>query len=203
MLMRRLENSLPGGSRGVTMMEVLVTLLIVTLGLLGAAGMQSRMQIAQIESYQRAQAIVLLQDMVDRVSANRKNTALYVTAADLGTGRTDTTLNCAAPANFAERDQCEWEQLLLGAAETTGGGANKMGAMNGARGCVALTVASAPREALISVVWQGLTPTKIPGAGLTCGSGQYGNEATRRVMAATVKIGCLQNDPGTGVCTTP
>jgi type IV pilus assembly protein PilV len=203
MLNRRFPGSPPSAHRGVTMIEVLVTILIVTAGLLGTAGMQSRMQVAQIESYQRAQAIVLLQDMVDRINANRKNTALYATAAALGTGRTDTTLNCAAPANVAEKDQCEWEQLLLGAAETTGGGANKMGAMNGARGCIVLTSATPPREALVSVVWQGFTPTKAPGAGLTCGSGLYGNEATRRVMAATVKIGCLQNDPGTGVCTTP
>ena len=215
MLIRRPENPLPGGSRGVTMMEVLVTLLIVTLGLLGAAGMQSRMQVAQLESYQRAQAIVLLQDMIDRINANRKNTANYTTSgltpayvgnsATAGTEVTFTWDCTTAPPTItrAQKDLCEWSQLLLGASETTGGGANKMGAMNGARGCIDLTAAASPREAQISVVWQGLTPTKVPAAALTCGSGQYGNEATRRVMVATVKIGCLQNLPSSTTCVTP
>ena len=148
MLNRRLHRAPPAGSRGVTMMEVLVTLLIVTLGLLGAAGMQSRMQVAQVESYQRAQAIVLLQDMTDRIAANHKNAASYVTAAPLGTA---STLNCSAPATQAAKDLCAWNDSLLGASETTGG--NKIGAMIGARGCVELTAAAMPREALISIVW--------------------------------------------------
>ena len=62
-------------AEGVTMLEVLVAIFILTLGLLGTAAMQSQMQATQVEAYQRAQAIVLLQDMVDRVNANRKNVA--------------------------------------------------------------------------------------------------------------------------------
>ena len=196
---------LSGGSRslrrcaGVSMIEVLVTIIIVTAGLLGAAGMQMRMQLAEIESFQRAQAIVLLEDMVDRINANRKNAANYVTVNPLGTG---STLDCSAPATIAARDQCEWEQSLLGAAETTGGGANKVGAMNGARGCITLPVATMPRQLVVAIVWQGINPTLAPGA-TTCGQGLYGNEANRRAMIASVTIGCLQNDPTTGVCVTP
>lgn len=199
-------------SRGVSMIEVLVTIMIVTVGLLGAAGMQSRLQIAEIESYQRAQAIVLLQDMVDRVSANRKDTASYVTSAltpayigNSATAGTEVTFawDCtASPPTItqAQKDLCEWSKLVFGASETLGG--NKVGAMNGGRGCIELTAATMPREALVSVAWQGITPTKAPDAALTCASGQYGNELNRRVITARVKIGCLQNNPG-GTCVTP
>ena len=49
--------------------------------MLGAASLQFRMQTAELEAYQRTQAIVLLQDMVARINANRKSAADYVTAA--------------------------------------------------------------------------------------------------------------------------
>ncbi|OGA65140.1 MAG: type IV pilus modification protein PilV [Betaproteobacteria bacterium RIFCSPLOWO2_12_FULL_65_14] len=184
--------------RGATMIEVLVTFLIVTLGLLGAAGMQSRLQIAELESYQRAQAIILLQDMVDRINANRRNVASYVTADPVGTG--NTSLACSAPATTAARDLCEWHQALQGSTETSSG--NPVGAMIGARGCVELAVAAMPREAVVAVVWQGVTPTVAP-ASTTCGSTAFTQANARRAMIARVKIGCLQNDPTTGVCVTP
>ena len=186
-------------SRGATMIEVLVTFLIVTLGLLGAAGMQSRLQVAELEAYQRAQAIVLLQDMVDRINANRKNVANYVTADPVGTG--NTTLACGAPATTAARDLCGWHEALLGAGEETSGG-SKVGAMLGARGCVSLPVATMPREAVVAVVWQGVTPTLAP-TSTTCGAAAFTQANTRRAMITRIKIGCLQNDPTTGVCVTP
>ncbi len=184
-------------TRGVSMIEVLVALLILTVGLLGVAGLQTQMQTAQLEAYQRSQAIMLMQDMIDRINANRKNVASYVTASPVGTS---TTLNCSAPATIAARDLCGWSDLLLGAAEVTGG--SKVGAMIGARGCITLPVATMPRQAIVSVVWQGITPTLTPAA-TACGSGSYGNEATRRAMVASITIGCLQNDPTTGICVTP
>jgi type IV pilus assembly protein PilV len=186
-------------ARGVALLEVLVTIVILTIGLLGSAGLQSRLQVAEVEAYQRAQAIVLLQDMVDRINANRKNAASYVTAAPLGVG---STLDCTAPATVALEDQCAWSSLLQGAAETTGGGATKLGAMNGARGCISNPVTSMPRELVVAVVWQGLVPTGAP-ASTDCGEDLYGDEKNRRALIARVKIGCLQNDPTTGVCVTP
>jgi hypothetical protein len=59
-----------------------------------------------------------------------------------------------------------------------------------------------PREFLVSVVWQGVTPTAAP-TSTTCGQDAYGNEATRRAIVARVIVGCLQNDPVTGLCLTP
>lgn len=181
------------------MIEVLVTIVILSIGLLGVAGLQARMQIAEIEAYQRAQAILVLQDMVSRISANGKNAASYVTASPLGTD--NAVQNCTGLTG-ANLDLCEWNNMLLGASETSGG--QEVGAMIGARGCISNPVTTMPREIQVAVVWQGLIPTAAPQS-TTCGSGLYGDEtaAKRRAMVATLVIGCLQNDPTTGVCVTP
>jgi len=190
-------------SRGVTMIEVLVALLILTVGLLGVAGLQARMQTAEIESFQRAQAIVLLQDMVDRINANRVNAVSYATGSDpLGTG---TTFDCSAPSTVMQKDKCEWSAAMLGSAETLSSGTIKIGAMNEARGCITVPVATMPREVVVAVVWQGIASTVVPTA-TTCGVGNaaYGSDGKlRRALTARIKIACLQNDPTTGVCVTP
>jgi type IV pilus assembly protein PilV len=199
MLMIR-RSSLPSvrSQEGTTMMEVLVSIIIVVVGLLGLAGLQSRVALSEVEAFQRAQAVVLLQDMVGRLNANRKRAADYVTASPMGTGQS--SQNCSAKTG-ADRDLCEWSNALLGASESSGG--LKVGAMIGARGCVANTVAAMPSQYVVSVVWQGVNRTVAPGA-TACGSGLYGDEKTRRGVTATVMIGCLQNDPASLACiTTP
>jgi len=185
-------------TRGVTMIEVLITIVILTIGLLGVAGLQARMQLAEVESYHRSHAIVLLQDIVDRIAANRRNAMNYVTGGPLGTG--NAAQNCFGLTG-ANLDLCQWNNALLGASETSAGG-QQVGGMIGARGCISNVAATMPREFTVAVVWQGVTPTVAPTA-TACGQGLYGNEQTRRAMIARVKIGCLQNDPTTGVCVTP
>ncbi|HVJ10556.1 MAG TPA: type IV pilus modification protein PilV [Burkholderiales bacterium] len=186
----------PRRSEGVSMLEVLVAIFVLTIGLLGTASMQSQMQTTQVESYQRAQAIVLMQEMVDRINANRKDVASYV-AADLGL----TAQDCTTPTTTAGKDLCEWNNALFGAAEMKG--TQTLGAMTGARGCITNPVTTMPREVIVAVVWQGLRPTVAPG-GTTCGQNLYGTgDKTRRAMIARITIGCLQNDPTTGTCVTP
>ena len=188
--------SMPRKVRGVSMLEVLVAIFILTVGLLGTASMQAQMQTTQVESYQRAQAIVLLQDMVDRVNANRKDVVNYV-AADLGLAAQD----CSVPTTVAGKDVCEWNNALFGAAEMKG--TQTLGAMTGARGCITNPVATMPREVIVAVVWQGLRPTVAPGS-TTCGQNQYGaGDTQRRAMIARITIGCLENNPTTGLCVTP
>ena len=180
---------------GVSLIEVLVSVVIVVLGLLGLAGLQSHATVAEMEAFQRAQALVLLQDMIDRVNANRLNKNIF-TPSPVGAG--NTVQNCNAFLDI-ERDHCEWGNALLGAAETSTAG--KVGAMIGARGCVDMVKATMPREYRISVVWQGLSLTKEPST--PCGAGQYGDDRMRRAVTATVVVACLQNNPATGLCLYP
>ena len=177
------------------MLEVLVTIVILAFGMLGLAGMQSKIFVAEMESYQRAQAVVLMNDMVERINANRNAAASYVltpATATLGTGDTQPT-NCMTVAAGVARDQCEWSNALKGAAETSG--ATKVGGMIGALGCITLIEAAdaTPGECepgiyMVSVAWQGLNATSLPSA--TCGQGSFGSDdRLRRVISARVSIG--------------
>ena len=184
--------------RGATLIEVLVTIGILSVGLLGVAALQGRMQQVQAESYQRAHAVLLLQDMVDRINANRYDALDYVTTQALGTGNPVQDCSGLSGAAF---DLCEWNDALLGISESTASG-QQAGGMIDARGCIANVVATMPREFVVAVTWQGLAPTVAPTA-TACGQGLYGDERTRRALVAHVTIGCLQNDPATGLCVTP
>lgn len=171
---------------GFSLIEVLVTMLILMGGLLGLAGLQGVALTAQLESYQRSQALILVQDMAARLNANRTAAASYVTTT-AGTGIVATCPTAAGQT----RDSCEWSNALLGAAETTssGGATLNVGAMVGARGCITETVAVAPKQYLIEVAWQGFNPTFAPSG--TCGAGTYGAANLRRVVSLTVTIGSL------------
>jgi type IV pilus assembly protein PilV len=172
---------------GDSLIEILITLVILMVGLLGLAALQGRALSAQTESYQRSQALILLKDMADRIRANSGNATLYVTTSPLGTGATT-----PATANVAvNRDLTEWHNELLGAAETEGGA--NVGAMIGARGCVYQLVAPASgvaAEFLVAVAWQGLAATVSPA--VDCGQGNYGaDDRLRRVVTMPVSVGDL------------
>lgn len=177
---------------GTTLLEVLITMVILAFGLLGLAAFQSKAQIGSIEAYQRAQAVVLLEDLQARMSNNPTAAAAYVTTTALGTPDTAQPANCAALAAGSARDRCEWSNALKGAAEFKGSAS--VGAMTGARGCV--TELQAPNPAsgvctpglyLLSVAWQGLHPTKAPL--LACGKNEYGADTNRRAIAVRVAVG--------------
>ena len=186
---------------GFTLLEVLITLIILAVGMLGLANLQSKIHVTEIESYQRAQAVLLMQDMVDRINSNRSDDAIagYVNANVLGTDTAeacdDATLDAITPAakRMAARDRCQWSDALLGASETRGGG--NVGAMIGARGCIEQV--QAPNDAVgvctpgiyrVTVAWQGLHSTRAPA--LDCGAGEYGSDdALRRAIATEITIG--------------
>ncbi|NMF97276.2 type IV pilus modification protein PilV [Aromatoleum toluolicum] len=184
----------PLAQRGTTMIEVLVTIIILTLGLLGLAGLQSRLQVSEMEAYQRAQAVILLNDMASRLTTNRKTAPNYVTgsASPVGAGMT-----CPAISNTSSRkdiDIGEWCNALQGAAETSG--STLMGAMVGGRGCIEDLGAD---EYLITVAWQGLTPLSPPPTAIACGKDSYDGasgstcvaDRCRRVVTTRVKIAKL------------
>ena len=188
------DHSLQGGF---TMIEVMVSLVILLLGLLGLVGLIVVSQRAETESYQRSQALLLLQDMVGRVTVNRRVATCYAITTDmangapyLGKGSTVTPacgFGTTQANTLAVNDLTAWSNLLTGTAETLGG--TNIGAMVGARGCVSYD--NTTDAYLVSVAWQGLVATAVPAATLTCGTGLYGNENLRRVGSVTLQIANL------------
>lgn len=179
--------------RGATMMEVLVSILITVFGLLALAGLQTRMNAAVLESFQRSQALSLLQDISERMQANLNQSTNYV-AASVGTGDAQPADCSTVVGNRALVDLCEWSNALKGAAETSQDGATNMGAMIGARGCVEqLQAANAaagicqPATYRVTVAWQGLNSTVAPG--VACGKDLYGSDdSLRRAISSRIIV---------------
>ena len=174
---------------GFALIEILVTVLIMMVGLLGLVGLQGSAINSESDAQQRAQALLLLQDMSDRINANRKNAALYITgsANPRGAGYNNSAIMDCSALSGAGLDLCEWHNALLGASETRG--TKSVGAMVGARGCVYQLNAAQPQQYLVAVAWKGLRKSAVPS--VTCGAGLYDSEAFRRVATLTVTIGKL------------
>jgi type IV pilus assembly protein PilV len=180
--------------RGASMIEVLVTIVIIAFGLLGMAGLQSRLQMSEMEAYQRAQALVLLNDMASRIATNRVNAPAY---AVLIADKLDPAADCAGDFSGAtpvDVDAREWCNAVQGASETKSG--NRLGAVVGGRGCIQDLGTG---EHMITIAWQGLTPLSAPPASVTCGANAYdlgGNtgcvaDRCRRVVTTVIRIAPL------------
>ena len=185
---------------GFTMLEILVSLLIIVFGLLGMLGLQAQATVAEFESYQRAQALILAQDMINRINTNRRAGLCYAfTDQASGTpqlGAGTATPVCAAAVGtpvtraMATQDLNDWHQALLGAAERTGGAAGtRVGTMLNARGCVSYNAATQLYR--VSVAWQGMSSTFSPVG--NCGINQYhaSNDGYRREIQIEFRMANL------------
>jgi type IV pilus assembly protein PilV len=188
--------------RGTSLVEVLVTLVIIAYGLLGLTGLMSGMHRVQSEGFTRSQALMLLADMTERISAGNPQTAAEAAAyadriraglvAPAGTGDSQPT-DCSAVASGGARDVCEWSGLLKGTSEKLAG--KPVGAIYGARGCIELLTAPdattgicRPATFRVSVAWQGMLASAAPSN--ACGRNLYGSaDGARRVLAEQVTVG--------------
>ena len=158
--------------RGVGLIEVIISILVIAIGLLGLAALQGKAQKAELESYQRSQALILLQDMSSRLRANRGARANYVTTGCAATCATVPT------SPTVSKDLCEWANALAGSAEKLSG--QSVGAMLSGCGCIT----ESGGEFTVSVAWQGLATVGTPATNNTCGSGI----PNRRVMSVPIRF---------------
>ena len=108
-------------ARGFTMVEVLVALTILAIGLLGLAGLQASGLRYSGNSALRTQALLLSQDIVERMRANPTGVtaeSYEVASADAFNGLAATpNPNCGAanctPAQLAAYDLVTWKNTIL------------------------------------------------------------------------------------------
>jgi type IV pilus assembly protein PilV len=185
---------------GFTLIEVLVTLVVITLGLLGLAALQGHALKAEAEAYYRVQATLLLEDMQDRLNTNRRVPGCFV--ATYGKGVATANLSCTAGSDGDARNSAQsamqgWNNLLLGVTEKIG--STSVGTLPDARGCVIQE--GVTNLYYIAVAWQGISETAAPvepsdssaslKSAIACGVNQYGNESARRVIWVPVRIADL------------
>ncbi|NND66981.1 MAG: type IV pilus modification protein PilV [Halioglobus sp.] len=175
--------------QGITMIEVLITIVVVAIGLMGMAVMQMTSMNNQLEAYQRSQALFLIEDMANRIRGNAAaaRTGDYANATDFGLQDIE---DCDLEVTQAARDLCEWNIAVIGTSTTLDG--NNIGSVVGANACLENIAGSADGETIIrlTVAWQGMTPTVSPAS--DCGRNNYGaDDRFRRTVSVDTVLASL------------
>jgi type IV pilus assembly protein PilV len=167
---------------GFTMIEVLIALVVLAFGMLALARAMAAASLDELESYQRSQAMVIAQEMVERINANRKEALLYVGDYQVPSVAAD----CALEVTILARDQCEFRNRLMGA--DTLDNKRAMGAPMAARACITET-APGSNAYLVAIAWQGMKSTAAPDS--ACGENAFDREENRRVFSTVLRIATL------------
>lgn len=177
--------------RGVALIEILVALVVTLFGLFALLGLSLKLFQTESESYQRSQALVLVDDMAQRIKANRPNVASYAApaASAVGAGPVE---DCTGLSS-SNLDVCQWGNLLRGAAASTA--TANVGAMSDARGCVAITApaagAAGPVTANVVVVWRGSVSSSTLATAPCVPAGYSVTDGYMRYTSTVVRLGDL------------
>ncbi len=174
---------------GMTFLEVLIALVILVTGILGAVALQAVAKKSSFDSMQRSLASSLAQDIVERMrGGDVTKLLLYTEGSPFGSGGAGTEMDCAGalpagctPAQVTANDLYEWEQSLMGA-NTKYGTSNAGGLVNGV-GCITVV----GHTVTVVVSWQGRTEL-ADGASSTTGiaCGTTGNKSRQVVINAFI-----------------
>lgn len=151
--------------KGMTFIEVLIALVIMVAGILGAVAMQATAKKGSFDAMQRSLASALAQDMLERMRSNDPtpingilNTyAGTYGAADPGVAPVpacNTQGTLCNSAQMVATDLYQWTQLLRGANVTSGG--QNAGGLTNAIGCITEN----NNAVTVTVSWQGRTSTQ-------------------------------------------
>ncbi len=130
--------------RGMTFLEVIIALVILVTGILGAVAMQATAKQGSFDAMQRSLASSLAQDIIARMRANapltNPNLTLnqyarddYGNVLNIAGNRCNSAPGCNA-ANMISNDIYEWEFALMGADVTSAG--KSAGGLVGAAACI-------------------------------------------------------------------
>lgn len=114
--MKRHTKNFATRQRGFTMLEVLISVVVLSIGLLGIAGLQATGQRNNHSAYLRSQATALAYDMIDRMRANQAGVTSGAYNAINTTTNTYTDPGCitsgCSTAQMAQYDMYEWQTQL-------------------------------------------------------------------------------------------
>lgn len=119
--MKTQNNMVTAAESGFSMIEILVTIVIISIALLGSAGLQAYSLKTNQGGQFRNQAAFLVADIVERMEANKKYAAdiasltVYGDSASMTTSTTDcSSTNCTA-AQLAAYDMTQWQANIASA----------------------------------------------------------------------------------------
>lgn len=182
---------------GIGMIEVLVTLAIVSVGFLNMAALQTTAKRSNFDAVQRTTAVMLAHDIVERMRANPGALASYLTAGVGGGTLSAPARDCGAgvsctPLQLAAFDLYQWEQFIDGISESRSisGTTTQTGGLASPAACVTGPAAGGAGIYTVTIAWRGLTELNNLVAD-NCGalSGNYGASLEfRRILTFNTYI---------------
>ncbi len=178
--------------QGFTLLEVMIAVLVFAIGMLTTASLQLTSKRANYESLQRTTASHLAFDMLERIRANTGALNTYTGGAQLILGGgtrgaepapdCDSVADACTSADVALHDLWQWEQMIDGATEISGGVAT--GGLVSPTACVRGPAGGGAGTFSIAIAWRGVAELENPAADACgAGTGLYGaNNEFRRVL---------------------
>lgn len=193
----------PATGMGFTLVEVLVSIIIFSIGLIGVARLQVVAKQSNYDAVQRVTATSVAQDLLSRMRANHSVLNTYVsnsgsTTIGRGSITTEPTPACDSSGNtctateIATHDLWDIEQALDGAAEIDDGG-NAVGGLTLPTMCITGPAAGGSAVYTVAIAWRGKAELSNPAIN-TCGdsTGLYGSDNEyRRVLVMETFITTL------------
>lgn len=156
------------------LVEVMIAVLVFSLGLLGTAATQLQARKNLFDAAQRSRATALAADIIARMRANPQQLAAYETS-NLGDPARppvppspDCQLVACSPAELASWDLYDWHSLLIGRSElvTRAGVSSAAGGLVEPRACIT----QAGGQVRVQLTWHGRGAAPDVG-GTSCGGG--------------------------------
>jgi len=170
---------------GMSLIEVMVALFIMTTGILGAVSMQVTAKKGSFDAMQRSLASSLAQDIIEKMRGNDSATlALYAANSPYGDGVVAVPPACNSlaaicqPVQMVNHDLFGWEQALMGARATNSG--NNVGGLIEGIGCIAVN----GNTVTVAIAWQGKSTYTDANRAAGCGTASD----TRRQVVVTAFI---------------
>lgn len=184
------------GQNGFSLIEVLTTTVVFSIGVLGISGLISFSKKASYEAVQRSTASEIAYGVLEEMRVNSEAILVYTAAGTVGGGsigaepspHCDDPLNTCTPDQLASHGLWELEQMLDTGLETAGGAGT--GGLVSPTACITGPAGGGAGDYTVTVVWRGVSEMTDP-AGNACGAGTglYGaGDAFRRIVVVQTYI---------------
>ncbi len=147
----------PHQARGISLIEALVTLVVISIGMLGIAALYVESLKAGNTAMGRTRAVTMAADMADRIRSNPAGADSYV--ADTTAAGTNPPFSCAqtavavaaacTPAELAAFDIWQWKTVI---GNSSDGAAQRLG-LPAATGAIVRDTSTDPTTFMITVSW--------------------------------------------------
>ncbi|MCL1036873.1 type IV pilus modification protein PilV [Shewanella submarina] len=180
---------------GFSLIEVLVALIILTIGLIGIFNLHVVAKRGSYESFQQTQAAYLASDIINRMKLNRGQLLSYAGTYTGGLAVPPVSCDVAVGANVVcdnaqtqAWDLYQWESLFTGSTEVVNNA--NVGGLDNAQGCV--LVDGATGEVTVIISWRGIRAVSDGSAAVAkfgqCAFTNGSDAAKRRAYEVTTVI---------------